>query len=73
MKSTKILEFYGEVNVSCRCGNTFTTRSVLRKPLTLDVCSHCHPYYKGTQQTVESGNRVQQFQRKYARSPLALN
>ena len=73
MKSTEISKLYGEVNVSCRCGNTFTTRSVFGKPLHLDVCSHCHPAYTGIQQKAVSEKRVQEFLRKYTRLPLSLS
>jgi len=30
---------YTEINVTCSCGNTFTTRSTINKPLHVEVCS----------------------------------
>lgn len=65
MKSTELTSRYAEINVNCRCGNTFTTRSVLAKPLKIEVCSYCHPFYSGTPSTVVTGQRIRQFQRKY--------
>ena len=33
---------YTEIQVSCSCGNTFTTKSTTGKPLNVEVCSACH-------------------------------
>ena len=32
---------YSEIAVTCSCGNTFTTRSTISKPLHVEVCSAC--------------------------------
>jgi large subunit ribosomal protein L31 len=57
---------YREVQVSCSCGNTFTTRSTLGKPLQVEVCSACHPFYTGKQKIVDTAGRVERFRQKYA-------
>ncbi|MCY4220735.1 MAG: 50S ribosomal protein L31 [Thiotrichales bacterium] len=59
---------YGEVTVSCSCGNTFKTRSTLKGTLSLDVCSQCHPFYTGTQKLMDTAGRVDKFRRRYARA-----
>ena len=56
---------YGEVNVTCSCGNTFKTRSTLTGELHLDVCSQCHPFYTGTQKIMDTAGRVDKFRRRY--------
>ena len=56
---------YRELQVRCRCGNAFTTRSVLGTPLQIDVCSQCHPAFTGSQKPSEQGQRILQFQKKY--------
>ena len=56
---------YAEVNVSCSCGNTFTTRSTAGQELHLDVCSKCHPFYTGQQKIVDTAGRVDKFKQKY--------
>jgi len=33
---------YGDIAVTCSCGNTFTTRSTMKKALHIEVCSACH-------------------------------
>ncbi|HNE43709.1 MAG TPA: 50S ribosomal protein L31, partial [Rhodocyclaceae bacterium] len=40
---------YNEIQVTCSCGNTFSTRSTMKKPLHVEVCSACHPFYTGKQ------------------------
>lgn len=58
---------YKEINVTCSCGNKFTTRSTLGKEvLHLDICSNCHPFYTGKQKLVDTAGRVDRFKKKYA-------
>jgi large subunit ribosomal protein L31 len=61
---------YVETIVTCSCGNTFTTRSV-KAELHVELCNKCHPFYTGKQKLVDTGGRVERFQRKYAKRPQA--
>jgi large subunit ribosomal protein L31 len=56
---------YQEIAVTCSCGNTFKTRSTLGKPLHVEVCSDCHPFYTGKQKIVDTAGRVEKFRQKY--------
>ena len=56
---------YVETRVTCSCGNTFTTRSV-KPELHVELCNQCHPFYTGKQKLVDTGGRVERFQKKYA-------
>ncbi len=57
---------YNEVNVTCSCGNTFTTRSTIAKQaLHVEVCAACHPFYTGKQKIVDTAGRVERFRQKY--------
>ena len=58
---------YTEVQVTCSCGNTFTTRSTVGKPLHVEVCAACHPFYTGKQRVLDTAGRVAKFQQKYAK------
>ena len=58
---------YADVEVTCSCGNTFTTRSTLGKPLHVEVCSACHPFYTGKQKIVDTAGRVEKFRQKYGK------
>jgi len=55
---------YVESKVYCSCGESFVTRST-KSELKIELCSKCHPFYTGKQKLVDSGGRVQRFQKKY--------
>ena len=54
---------YVLAKVTCSCGNTFETRS-MKPELRVEVCSACHPFYTGKQKLLDSGGRVERFQRR---------
>ena len=58
---------YAEVEVTCSCGTKFTTRSTVTKPLHIEVCSECHPFYTGKQKIVDTAGRVERFRQKYSK------
>jgi large subunit ribosomal protein L31 len=45
---------YVEIDVACSCGNKFKTRSTSGKPLHVEVCSACHPFYTGKQKILDT-------------------
>jgi large subunit ribosomal protein L31 len=55
---------YGEATVTCACGETFKTGSV-KKDLHVEICSKCHPFFTGKQKLVDTGGRVERFQKRY--------
>jgi large subunit ribosomal protein L31 len=56
---------YSEVTVNCSCGNSFKTRSTLSEDLRLDVCSNCHPFYTGKHKILDTGGRVDKFNKRF--------
>ena len=56
---------YVEATVTCSCGNTFTTRST-KATMVVELCNECHPFFTGKQKLVDTGGRVERFQRRYA-------
>jgi large subunit ribosomal protein L31 len=56
---------YEVITVTCSCGHEFETRSTLCKPLLIEVCANCHPFYTGKQKLVDTGGRVQKFRDRY--------
>ena len=56
---------YDTIKVTCSCGNQFETRSTMKKPLHIEVCSECHPFYTGKQKIVDTAGRVEKFRQKY--------
>jgi large subunit ribosomal protein L31 len=63
---TDIHPEYVEAHVRCTCGNEFTTRST-KPELHVEICSNCHPFYTGRQKLVDTGGRVERFQRRAAK------
>jgi len=61
---------YVTATVRCSCGNTFVTRST-KPDIHVELCSVCHPFYTGKQKLVDTGGRVERFQRRYGRGPTA--
>jgi large subunit ribosomal protein L31 len=57
---------YVESHVRCSCGNEFVTRSTVPE-LHVELCSECHPFYTGKQKLVDSGGRIEKFERRYGR------
>ena len=62
----KIHPKYVSARVHCTCGNEFMTRST-QEELRVEVCSNCHPFYTGRQKLVDTGGRVERFQRRVAK------
>jgi large subunit ribosomal protein L31 len=58
---------YVEATVTCSCGNTFKTRST-KSELRVEICSQCHPFYSGKQKLVDTGGRVERFERRYGKA-----
>ncbi|MGA9395646.1 MAG: 50S ribosomal protein L31 [Azonexus sp.] len=57
---------YNEVEVTCSCGNIFSTRSTMTKnAFHVEVCSACHPFYTGKQKIVDTAGRVEKFNQKF--------
>ncbi len=58
---------YDEITATCSCGNQVKTRSTLCKDIQLDVCSACHPFYTGKQKVMDTGGRIERFNRRFGR------
>jgi len=54
---------YVLATVHCSCGNSFVTRST-SPVLNVEICAQCHPFYTGKQKLVDTGGRVERFQRR---------
>jgi large subunit ribosomal protein L31 len=59
---------YVETQVTCTCGNTFTTAAPPRSGVIhAEVCAACHPFYTGKQKILDTGGRVARFEKRYAK------
>lgn len=68
----KIHPKYAEVQVTCSCGNQFTTRSTTAtKQLHIEVCAQCHPFYTGKQKVMDTAGRIDKFRQRYGNKSAA--
>lgn len=56
---------YEDITATCSCGNVIKTRSTVGHDLQLDVCSQCHPFYTGKQKVMDTGGRIDRFQKRF--------
>jgi len=51
----------------CACGNAVKVNTTLKgEAHTLDICNKCHPFFTKKQKLVDSGGRVDKFNKKLA-------
>ncbi len=63
---------YVVTEVTCTCGNSFSTRSTAASgSIHVETCNLCHPFYTGKQRILDTGGRVARFQQKYAKAQAA--
>ncbi|MGA0863095.1 MAG: 50S ribosomal protein L31 [Ilumatobacteraceae bacterium] len=62
---TEIHPAYSDVTVKCSCGNAFTTRSTKGADFNVELCNECHPFFTGKQKLVDTGGRVERFNKRY--------
>lgn len=60
---------YEKSVIKCACGAEFETSST-KKDIHLDICSKCHPFFTGRQKLVDTGGRVDRFNKRFG---LAAN
>ena len=55
---------YKETTVKCACGAEYKTRST-KENIRVDICSKCHPFFTGKQKLVDTGGRVDRFNKSF--------
>lgn len=55
---------YGPTTITCACGNVIETSST-KQNIKVEICSKCHPFFTGKQKLVDTGGRVDRFNRRY--------
>ena len=55
---------YVDCTITCACGNVIQTRST-RPEIRVEVCSKCHPFCTGKQKLVDTGGRVDRFNKRF--------
>jgi large subunit ribosomal protein L31 len=55
---------FEKTTINCCCGEIIETAST-KKEIKVEVCSKCHPFYTGKQKLVDSGGRVDRFNKRF--------
>ena len=64
MKTEIHPDYHADTQVTCACGNTWTTGSTAAS-ITVELCSNCHPFYTGEQRIVDTEGRVERLMRRF--------
>lgn len=55
---------YRVTTVKCACGNEFQVGST-KENIRVEICNQCHPFYTGKQKLVDTGGRVDRFNKRF--------
>lgn len=55
---------YKQTTITCACGEVIETGST-KENIKVEICSKCHPFYTGKQKLVDTGGRVDRFNKKF--------
>ncbi len=55
---------YEETTITCACGEVIHTRST-KKDIKVEICSKCHPFFTGKQKLIDTGGRVDRFNKRF--------
>lgn len=58
---------YKQTTITCACGNVIETGSTVEN-ITVEICSACHPFFTGKQKLVDTGGRVEKFNKRFNRN-----
>ena len=58
---------YVDCTITCACCKVIETRST-KPEIHVEVCSKCHPFYTGKQKLVDTGGRVERFNKRFGRN-----
>lgn len=54
---------YSQTTIKCACGNVIETAST-KENLSVEICSKCHPFFTGKQKLVDTGGRIEKFNKR---------
>ncbi|MDR2605655.1 MAG: 50S ribosomal protein L31 [Oscillospiraceae bacterium] len=55
---------YQPTTITCACGEVISTGST-KKNIKVEICSKCHPFFTGKQKLVDTGGRVDKFNKRF--------
>ena len=57
---------YKQTTIKCACGEVIEIGST-KEDISVEICSKCHPFYTGKQKLIDTGGRVEKFNKKFNR------
>ena len=57
---------YKQTTIKCACGEVIAIGST-KENINVEICSKCHPFYTGKQKLIDTGGRVEKFNKKFNR------
>ena len=52
--------YYPKAKVRCACGHVFNVGAT-KETMSVEICSHCHPFYTGRDMLLDIAGRVEKF------------
>ena len=59
--------YFPKATVTCACGAVFTVGST-KENITVEICSQCHPFYTGTEKSIDAAGMVDKFKSRAAKA-----
>ena len=57
--------YFDKATFTCACGAVYTMGSTKEK-ISIEICSHCHPFYTGNEKILDTAGRVEKFKTRQA-------
>ena len=57
---------YKQTTIKCACGEVISIGST-KEDIMVEICSKCHPFYTGKQKLIDTGGRVEKFNKRFGR------
>lgn len=57
---------YKHIKYSCSCGAVYAVGSTIGQDTHIEICANCHPFYTKKQKLVDTGGRVEKFNKRFA-------
>ena len=54
-----------KTKATCACGSVFEVGSTMPE-IKMEICSHCHPFYTGKENLLDTAGRVERFNKRRA-------
>lgn len=72
MKASHHPTYFNDANITCSCGNKFTSGST-KKDIHVEVCAKCHPFFTGEIKFLDTLGTVDKFLKKQAAAAGYVN